>query len=265
MSIVKVYGFGDNKKIKVVYMPVCRNAGIVDDSDSLDMSSSVCRSGVGDGKLEESILRAKSRIFELAYCNPWTLFFTATLSKAHYDRTNLEKFHRDIVVFIRNYNRRFNLNIKFLLIPELHSDGKSWHMHGFLFGLPEDHLKQFQIGDKMPKAIRDKVFAGEVVFRWIPYEEQFGWNDLEPIRNHEAVSKYVTKYISKGLAHSVTEFNAHMYYHSRGLRFAEVIKKGYMSTAIDIKPESEFHGDHCSVYWYPFDTHSLSLISNCIV
>lgn len=262
VSILKVYGFGDNKKIKLIYMPVCRNAGIEDDSKSIDVIS---HHSLQDGKLEESILRAKSKIFELAYCNPWDWFFTGTLAKSNYDRTNLEKFHRDLVVFIRDYNRRYGLRVKFLFIPELHSDGKSWHMHGFLYGLPMDYLKQFQIGDRMGKTIAEKVLKGDSVFHWLSYEEKFGWNDLEPIKNHEAVSKYVTKYISKSLAHSVTESNAHMYYHSRGLRFAEVVKKGFMSTAIDIKPENEYHGDHCSIYWYPYDSHSLSLLSNCIV
>lgn len=44
----------------------------------------------------------------------------------------------------------------------------------------------------MGKAIADKVCRGDIVFNWKAYQKKFGFCDLEPIVNHEAVAKYLT-------------------------------------------------------------------------
>jgi len=258
--ILKVYGVGEDRKIKLIHMNVLRTKGVECDDDFVRASN---RGMVNDEKLAENILRTKSKIFELAFCNPWDWFFTATLNKNKYDRTDLKKFHKDLTQWLRDYNKKHGISIKFLLIPELHSDGKSWHMHGFLYDLPVGHLTRFQLGDRMGKAIADKLKNGDVVYNWLPYSEKFGFCDLEPIKCHEAVSKYVTKYISKNLATSVTELNAHQYYHSRGLKFAETIKKGSMSRAIDIEPD--YSNEYSSVYWLPYSDELLNSLKENIV
>ena len=255
-TILKLFGYGDSLKLKVVHMNVLRTSGVECDDDFR-----MERCSVNDEKLSTNIARAKSTIFEIAYCNPWDWFFTATLDKRKYDRQNLEKFHKDITQWIRNYNRLNNTAIKFLLVPELHSDGKSWHMHGLLYGLPVEHLSQFKIGDRMGKAIAEKVKNGDTVYDWKAYTKKFGFCDLEPIRNPEAVSKYITKYVTKGLDNCVKELNAHLYYHSRGLEKAKVIKKGTMSA--NIVPDYE--NDYCSVSWIDYSESTLNeLLSSFI-
>lgn len=252
--VLKVFGYGENKRIKLIHMNVLRNDGVEDDNDKGKVR------GVNSEKLEESICRTRSKIFELAFCNPWSWFFTGTLDPKKYDRTDLKKFHSDLTNWLRQYNRYHGTQIKFLLIPELHTDGKSWHMHGFFYDLPQEHLTRFLIGDRMGKALAEKVKNGDEVYNWSAYQKKFGFCDLEPIRNAEAVSKYITKYISKNLATSVTELNAHMYYHSRGLQFAQTIKKGSMSTAIDIEPS--YSNDYCTVYWLPYSEELLNDLKN---
>lgn len=238
-------------------MDYLRTAGL-----DIDDEFRAIRGTVNDSKLEESIIRAKSRIFELAYCNPWDFFFTGTIDPNKFDRTDLEKFHKVLTQFLRNYARLHNLpKIDFLFIPELHSDGKSWHIHGFIHGLPIEHLKQFQIGDTMGKSLAQKVKNGDIVYNWLSYSKKFGFCDLEPIRNHEAVSKYITKYINKSLATSVTKLNAHLYYHSRGLNTAVTMKKGTM--LLDIAPN--FVGEHCSISWFDYDVNLLDTLISGIV
>lgn len=252
-TIFKIYGYGNNKKIKLINMNYLKNSGIeIDDV-------SYMRGTVNSSKLEESIIRTKNKIFELAFCNPWDWFFTGTLNPNKQDRTDLELYHKQLTQWIRNYNRINNTNIKFLLVPELHKDGKSWHVHGLLYGLPKEHLKQFKIGDNMGKGLADKVIKGDVVYNWLPYFNRFGFCDLEPIQNHEAISKYITKYINKDLANSVTELDAHKYYHSRGLKFAEVIKKGSMNWA-DIEPT--YKNDYCCVAWLDYDDKTFNELLN---
>jgi hypothetical protein len=254
---LKVYGYGESKRIKVITMNVIRNSGVEDDSETNN------RCCVNDFKLDENLQRTKSKIFELAFCNPWDWFFTGTLNANKQDRTDLELFHKQFIQWLRNYSR-LNLDgkkINFLLVPELHEDGKGWHVHGFLQGLPVEHLKRFQIGDKMGKKLAKKVLRGDIVYNWLAYAERFGFNDLEPIRNHEAVSKYITKYINKHLATSVTDLNAHQYYHSRGLNFAETIKKGTMSANIAPTYENEY----CKVSWLEYSEELLQGLSDSFV
>lgn len=252
-TILKVYGYGDNKKIKVVRLNWLRTAGIEDDDECR-----IPKCSVNDSKLDDNIRRAKNAIFEYAFCNPWDWFFTGTLDPQKYDRTNLDKFHRDLTKWFSNYGRIYNVSIKFLLVPEKHSDGISWHIHGFLHGLPKEHLKQFVVGDVMGKGLAEKVKRGDVVYNWLPYAKKFGFCDLEPIKNPEAVSKYMMKYINKNLASSVKDLNAHLYYHSRGLNRAEVIKKGVMVAPITPTYENEY----CSVAWLDYSQELLQKLSS---
>ena len=252
-TILKVYGYGENKKIKVIRMNLLRTAGVEDDEEYRAPKGSV-----NDFKIGKNIYRAKKIIFEYAFCNPWDWFFTGTLDPKKYDRTNLDKFHKDLTKWFSNYGRIYNVSIKFLLVPERHLDGISWHIHGFLHGLPKEHLKQFVVGDVMGKGLAEKVKRGDVVYNWLPYAKKFGFCDLEPIKNPEAVSKYMMKYINKNLASSVKDLNAHLYYHSRGLNRAEVIKKGVMATPITPTYENEY----CSVAWLDYSEELLQELSS---
>ena len=254
-TILKLYGYGDNKKIKVIRMNVLRTAGVEDDEDKKNCAN---RGLINDCKLSDNISRAKNAIFDLAYCNPWDYFFTATLDPSKYDRTNLDKFHKDLTQWFRDYKKKYGVKIHFLLIPELHADGLTWHMHGFLYGLPQKHLKQFRIGDTMGKGLAKKILNGDTVFNWESYAKKFGFCSLEPIKNAEAASKYVTKYINKNLATSVKDLNAQLYYHSRGLNTAITVKKGTMCA--NIVPD--FKGEYCDIAWLDYDEKLLNELSD---
>ena len=251
VAYIKILGTENHKKIKIVRLRSVLNSGFEVDKNYI----SDCVSN-NDCKLDESISRAKSKIFELAFCNNWDYFFTATLDPSKYDRTNLELFHSDLTQWLRNQGKKNGKKIDFLLIPELHSDLKSWHMHGFISGVSISDLKQFVYGDKMGQSLVQKVLNGDIVYNWLSYSKKFGFCSLEPIKSPEAVSKYVTKYICKDLAKSVSEVGAHMYYHSRGLKTSELIKKGMMSAHITPNFENEYvqiveipFSDEAFKYW----------------
>lgn len=76
-----------------------------------------------DDKLSNNITRARNKIFEYVLCNDFNFFVTLTLNPQKYDRNNLSLFNHDLNIFIRDYNKRKNANIKFLFIPETHVDG----------------------------------------------------------------------------------------------------------------------------------------------
>lgn len=198
-------------------------------------------------RLACNLSRARSTIFELAICNPWEYFITFTLDPQKYNRTDLKKFSKDLSRFIRNYRARHKANVKYLLIPEQHKDGESWHMHGFIMGLPEDHLRPFTLEEHIPYYIRRKLENGQSVYEWESYHKKFGFCDIEPIRNIEATSKYVTKYVTKAFDSGVTESGGHLYYASQKLNRATVIAKGQLS---DSTINFDFENEYVRTKWY---------------
>lgn len=292
-TIIKVFGSGDTKKIKVITLNALRCKGIetlpefssveaaqkysdLIDAVSPDIQAikdfidgdaasqpAECMEFRTQEKMRESKSRARAVIFDLAFCNNWDWFFTGTLDKTKYNRSDLNKFHHDITQWFRNYSRLKGLSkIDFLLIPELHKDGVSWHMHGLLAGLPVEHLHQFILGDSMGAKLASKVRSGDLVFNWPAYQKKFGFCDLERVKNSEAVSKYCCKYITKSLQHSVKESGAHLYYHSRGLRRSEVVAVGSFGGKL---PPPDFSNDFCSVVWLPYSPEVLSDLTSAIL
>ncbi len=164
-----------------------------------------------DSKQRRNLQRAKNKIFELSYCNEWDWFFTGTLDQTKQSRDDLDGFRRRFSQLVRNLKRRNGIDIDYLIIPELHADFENWHCHGLLKGIPENQIQT--INGKMS---------------WARYADVFGFNDLQVIRNHEAVSKYLTKYITKSIDgdRGVTELNKNSYFHSQKLRMAEIKKSG---------------------------------------
>lgn len=125
--------------------------------------------------------------------------------------------------WINNYNNRNpSAAVRYLLLPEQHQDG-AWHLHGLISGIPEDDLRQFRLDEKLPISIHKELIKGHQVLQWTAYDEKFGFCTLSPIRSADAVSKYITKYVTKELGNAVKELNAHLYYRSQGLRQKELV------------------------------------------
>lgn len=232
-----------NGRLKLVRHNALRTKGIE------DVDQHTRKGSVSDVKSDNNISRAKNRVFELALCNPWSIFLTFTLDPKKYNRNDLGKFRKDLSQFVRDYNKKYGLAIKYLLIPEEHKKG-GWHMHGFLMGLPDEHLRLFTLSEKLPKYIREKLKSGQAVYEWEPYRKKFGFCDLEVVKDQFAVSAYVTKYITKDLDRTVRESGAHLYYCSQGLSRSVVIFRGKANDGLVYDYESDYN----SIKWLPEGT-----------
>lgn len=194
---------------------------------------------INDVKLEENLRRASGKLKELVLCNPFDMFMTITLAK---DRNNLAKWKKSLNDWLTYYNKKHNTKIKYLLVPELHSDMENWHMHGFLMGLPIDHTTPF-IEGVHPQKLIDADYMN-----WQAYQNKFGFVSLGIIRNKSAAANYMTKYIKKQLAtHGVKELNKHTYYHSKGLETAVTIAKGTLRGS---NAPFDYENDYVGVKWY---------------
>lgn len=187
---IKNSGFEDDKKIKF-------------------------KRDVNDKKLENNISRARTRIFEYAICNDFEYFVTLTLDGSKLDRYDLGEYIKKLGQFIRDYRKKHNSDIQYLLIPEKHTDG-AWHMHGLLKGIPKEHLTINKYGYK----------------DWEEYSKRFGYISIDDIRSQIAVSKYITKYISKSIDNGggVTQKESKLYYCSRGLKRPIKIDEGTLNS-----------------------------------
>lgn len=192
------------------------------------------------GKLEASISRTRTAIYELALCNDWEWFVTLTLNPEYHDRKDLQSYKRKLSTWIKNYNRNHETNIKYLLIPEQHADGQSWHIHGLMMGLPEEHLHEFTEQEKLPIKILIEIKRGNKVYNWENYAKTFGYIVITKIRHLESVSKYITKYITKDLAKTRIGLNDHLYYCSQGLNRAETIYQGHLTKELDEDYSNEY-------------------------
>jgi len=170
---------------------------------------------INDKKLDNSISRSRTRIFEYSMCNKFEYFITLSLNGEKKNRYELKPFIKDLGQFIRDYRKKYKVDIQYILIPEKHKDG-AWHMHGLIKGIPESHLH-----------INDNGYLD-----WKAYKDKFGWISLGKVKNQEAVSKYITKYITKSFNSNmgVIEKEQKLYYVTRGLKKPEVIKKGSLPT-----------------------------------
>lgn len=198
-----------------------------------------------DRKLVNNLSRTRARVFELACCNPWEYFVTLTLDPQKYDRTNLEQYRKDLSQYIRDFRKKSNTNVKYLLVPEQHKDG-SWHMHGFLMGLPPSELREFTLSDHLPYAIRNRLTQGKHIYTWEAYAHKFGYTSIERIDNGEAASKYITKYITKDAMRTMTALHAHIFYASKGLKSSEIVAKDILAREIE---NPDYFNDRVSVKW----------------
>lgn len=157
------------------------------------------------GKLENNLVRAKTKIRDYVLCNEWDWWVTLTINPQWFDRYNLKEFFSAFAEMIHNYNRRAGRGVKYLLVPEKHKDG-AWHLHGFMYGIPDEDIEINQYG----------------YFNWVKYSSSFGYISMSRIRDKLKAANYITKYLTKDILRSVTDCGAHSYYCSKGLSLPSV-------------------------------------------
>lgn len=236
---------------KVVLMKSCRLPGF----EEFGMIKTGKRNSAGNtAKLEESISRTKRKVTELALCNPWEYFVTLTLDKEKYNRYDLPTFKKHISKFLNNLRSRYKWDIKYLLIPEQHKDG-AWHMHGLFMGIPASELSPFSLNDILPVKVLKMLGEGRKIMNWPCYAQKFGYVTCEPIRNSEAIAKYITKYITKDLVSSQVGLNKKLYLCSHKLNRAETIYQGRI--VHDFQPD--FCNDYVAIKTFKTEQEALSL------
>lgn len=192
-------------------------------------------------KLSQALSRARSVIFQVAFCNDWDFFFTGTIDRTKYNRYQLNDFYKSFTQWLRDYRKKYSCDIKYLFVPELHADG-AIHLHGFVRGIPQDRLCPFVHG-LHPKKLVDGGYLN-----WPDYQKKFGFCSLDVIRNPEAAANYVTKYITEDFGRCAVDYGGHVYRCSIGL--ARALPLGYVyHTYAVLDAYLDYDATFCSSGW----------------
>ena len=231
MANIKIYQYG--KMYKIIWVKTCNTLKdsdiFLDDFGVIDNRN---KDIVNDEKLKNNISRAKSKIIEYSLCNDWEYFFTLTIDKNKQDRYNLDAYIRSLGNWIGNYNKKYNTNLKYILVPEWHPKNGGWHCHGLFSGVSQDSL-----------------IVNEHGYLDMPYyKNRFGWISMSPIKSREKIAFYITKYVQKDITKRNKEMNKHLFYSSNGLKGKTVV----FIEDLPIKEENLawfYQNDYCGLLW----------------
>ncbi|SDA20959.1 hypothetical protein SAMN02910447_01820 [Ruminococcus sp. YE71] len=149
----------------------------------------------------DSVIRAKSKVFDIVAMNGFTHFVTLTIDPK-YHRDNSKIVRGILRCFCSNHVQRDNMT--YLLIPEYHKDGKAIHFHGFLKGDIEYIYSGTVIIPERSKPVKldtarrygvpaDKQQTVYNIPAWI-----YGYSTaVRLVGDTQNVAKYVTKYVTK--------------------------------------------------------------------
>lgn len=182
-----------------------------------------CRSkgsagGFAIAKIESDSDRARMASKQLALeriqanINEWSYFATFTLDEKKQDRNNFELFRKRLTKFFR---RR---GVKFFYVPEFHEKG-GIHVHALLSADIKPYLAQFEGKALKNRYIHSKIVAQQPIYNCPDYARAFGFCTIEPIRDVEACSLYITKYVVKTFDdENFKRISHHRFFCSQGLR-----------------------------------------------
>ena len=141
--------------------------------------------------LKTSVNRSKNNLYRIARSNEWELFITITFDRKITDSSDYKIVSNKITSFLNNLRKRGSENLKYLIVPELHKDGKHYHFHGLLSGADSLILEDSGHKDRYGATIYN-------ILNW-----KIGFTTAQKIKNQSAVRNYIGKYITKELMNKI--------------------------------------------------------------
>lgn len=133
-----------------------------------------------------SIKQTKNRIYDIARANEWEWFITLTFDRKKKDSSDYDEVTKSLQNFLENIRKRQCPNIKYLIVPELHADGKHYHFHGLLANC---NNLCFTYSGHCDKKSNKPIYN---IAKWT-----CGFSTATQIEDSSRASSYITKYITK--------------------------------------------------------------------
>ena len=143
-----------------------------------------------DRSVRESAKRSKQTIYQFARANIWEYFVTLTFDRSIVDSSVYDCVAKYVGTYLHNL-RRVAPNLKYLFVPELHSDGIHYHVHGL-------------VADCSDIAFIDSGHVDatkNIIYNMPSYHG--GFSTATKVKDVSKVSSYITKYITKSLTFSL--------------------------------------------------------------
>lgn len=153
--------------------------------------------------LQVSLNRTKNAIYDLAKSNDWEWFVTFTFDPKMCNSTDYDVVVKMLKRFIDNMRKNYAPGLIYLIVPELHADGKKFHFHGLLANTGRIDFTKSGIRDDDGEMIYN-------VFQW-----EYGFSTASKIKDTVRASAYITKYMTKECV-QVTK-NKRRYYASKNI------------------------------------------------
>jgi hypothetical protein len=150
--------------------------------------------------LDVSASRAKNTVYQIARANAWDWFITLTFDRSKTDSSDYDVILKRLHIFLNNLKKRSCPDLKYLIVPELHSDGEHYHFHGLISNCDGLKFKLWKV-DKNGNPIFN-------ITNW-----KWGYTTASRIQDNNKVSSYICKYITKDVDVHLAEKNR--YFHSR--------------------------------------------------
>lgn len=154
----------------------------------------------------DSFKRTKQKVYDYSRQGLWEYFITITFDAKKVDRTDFDACMNKARTWVKNVKKRYCPSLKYLLVPELHADKKSWHIHGLLMNCDELPLSDSGKKDKKGRVIYNLNFQG-------------GFNSAIRIGTSKkdiySIAGYVSKYITKDMCRLTS--GKHRYYVSKDI------------------------------------------------
>lgn len=162
-----------------------------------------------------STQRTKKTILEYLLSNQWEFFCTFTFNPALVDRTDFYEVSQKLSKWLQHLKERYAHDLMYVVVPELHSDGRSYHFHAVMSNVGKMQLMPFY--HKNDNGISSQVFTKSGQEIYVINHWRYGYSTaIELEHNADSSTKiayYMTKYITKDLCSNT--LNRRRYWVSR--------------------------------------------------
>lgn len=190
-TCIKTYANGE-QRIKYHSYDVLKGKKICNHSSSNKKSSEEERYR----EQYKSLYRSKRNVIDLAYHNSlivsWQYFVTLEFNSNEIDYKDYDLVSEKLSMFLDNLKHQ-NPNLRYIGAPELHPSSGGVHYHFLMSDCPNLKLEEA----RSPRTGRIIYKNGCKIYNIKNYK--YGFTTCSEIKNQEAVSVYIAKYITKNM------------------------------------------------------------------
>lgn len=160
--------------------------------------------------INNSANRSKNKVYEYARANEWEYFITLTFDPKKVDSTNYDLVVKKTSQWFKDRRKRQAPDLKYIIVPELHADGKKWHFHALIA-----NVGNIKFNDSSKKDLKGRKILNIGNYK-------LGWSTATAITDTKKASNYLSKYLTKELANKI--IGKKRYWNSKNLNLPIIEK-----------------------------------------